>query len=442
MDKPLNTSILSTDWYEFPTMFYEYYFHLGVNWVSGAYNRTKAVRTADIIPEEAIREQLAAVQALRFDEKQIAFLRGTGTFAADPLGFEQYLRDFQFARMDVYAKDGQWMVDTCDLFAETFVTVTINGLLNHYREKQIGISREKVFAEAERTLRAKIPTLRKLPKGSVLEFGTRRAYSPEWQRRELEILLNEVPEIVTATSNVQLALDFGIPWAGTHPHAGVLLEILMALIKIFEHGNFTLEEKIAILRAAHMQFFKNWWKIFPYASRVALTDTFGDDAFWTDWSYDLAYEGRGYRWDSDPWKKWTDRTVAENLKLGIPLTDRYSGKDAVYSDGLDPEAMYAISEYTHTLPTQDAAKRMFRQVLFGWGTDGSNDTGGLKALGFTPISLVFKPKYGFYQGQKLWLVKISNNPAKMTEAPAEFQQLMLQAFGYEMSEHQFVRPVV
>lgn len=418
-------------------MFYKWYFHNDVEEVYVSHNRTKVVRTADIIPIEAIQEQLGALEGMTFSEAQIAFFRGTNAFAKDPLGFSQYLRDFRFGEIDAQVSDGQIIIHSNDLLSETFAMNYINELLNHYRALEAGISKEALFREAERVLLAKIPTLKQLPHGSVLEFGTRRRFSKEWQRRELEILLNEVPEIVTATSNVQLAIDFGIPWAGTHPHAGVLLEQLVALRKIYRSGKMTIEEQRQVIRDSHMQFFKNWWEIFPYVSRVALTDTYGDDAFWEDWSYELAYEGRGYRWDSGTWMEWTERTIRELTQgLGIDPSDRYSGKDATYSDGLNPTEMRKITEYK----PRDGFR--FRAVLFGWGTDGSNDMGKYKEVGFTPISLVMKPYYGYFGDLILFLIKISNNPAKMTEAPPEFQQRILNTFGYQLNEHEFVQPTV
>lgn len=412
------TSFFDTDWYKFTEFYYHWYYHREVSIRYQLMNRTKDVRTADIIPEKALREQLDAARTVRFSREQIAFLHGTNMFTRQTLEFFGYLAEYQLPEYDLRVVDGQYVPDSDSpdsIFWEIHWLETVNQLLNHFRMKMLGINESDVLREAERTLLAKIPDLKELPAHSVLEFGTRRRFSKSWQRRAYEILQNEVPSIVSATSNVEMAIETGTPWAGTHPHAGIMLEQGVAA----PHGD-------DVLRASHNLFFTRWNNLFPYNVRVPLTDTYGH-AFWTDCSRENAIACRGLRWDSGPWRDWTDRAFAFYKGHGIDPVDPVLGKDGFYSDGMWPKLMREVQAY---------AEHFFREVLYGWGTNESNDMGSYKAMGLSPISLVAKP----VSVDGVDVGKLSANPEKSTGKPETIANLR-RVYGYNPADYQAVKPI-
>lgn len=416
MNYQIINSFLDTDWYKYPEEFYRFIYHPDAVVRYQLMNRSKGVRLADIIPIEAVVEQLDALRTLRFSETELAFLHGTGLFSRNILGFKDMLRGYQLPEFEIRVFDGQYVIEDDSILGEIPVLAVINELKSIYQMKALGLTHQQVWAELERTLLEAIPTLKLLDPGSVLEFGTRRRFSRAWQMRAYEILQNEVPDIVSATSNVLMAMTTGTPWAGTHPHASVMLEQGIAA----PFGGDA-------VRASHNQFFTNWFGLFPYPYRVALTDTYGN-GFWEDFTYQNAVDCRGLRWDSGPWRDWIDNKALPMFqRFGIPTADPILGKDAFYSDGLEPHIMVQIQDY---------ARGKFRKNLCGWGTNATNNPGKYKAIGLKPVSLVKKPiavaaspVSQFYD-----VIKLSANPLKATGNHVRVEEIK-QIFDYDPADY-------
>jgi nicotinate phosphoribosyltransferase len=416
VDHQIYTSFFDNDWYKFLEDFYKYYFHPEASIRNTQINRTTSVRIADIVPLRAVQEQFEAARQVRFTEAQIAFLHGTGAFSKDILGYSERLRHFQLPEIEVrLGSEGQLFIESDSPDAvlwEIAALPIVNEMLNYYRMEKLGLNVTDVWREGERVLLEKIPVLRQLPKGSVLEFATRRRFSGPWQRFVWGILQNEVPEFVSATSNVDMAIETGTPWAGTHPHASIMLEQGIA----FECGDDAVRE-------SENQFFENWWSIFPYPNMVALPDT-GGRGFWKRLRQELAIQARGFRWDSGPWEQFNADLVAASARWGV---DPKTTFDAFYSDGLTPQEMVRI---------QTMSEHLFRNCFYGWGTNATNDMGRYKELGLTPISLVMKPT----AINGIPVVKLSNNPEKATGDRATIERIK-RIFGYNTADYEAVVPV-
>jgi nicotinate phosphoribosyltransferase len=127
-----------------------------------------------------------------------------------------------------------------------------------------------------------------------------------------------------------------------------------------------------------------------------LPDTFGSSQFFAGLPQSLAENFRGARQDSGDPIAFGQMLIDMYRRLGIDS----KSKTLLFSDGLDVAGMVRL---------QNAFARMIT-VLFGWGTNFTNDTGFLK-----PISIVMK----LVEAGGNPAVKLSDNIAKAMGSPAE-----------------------
>lgn len=179
------------------------------------------------------------------------------------------------------------------------------------------------------------------------DFGTRRRRNYIHQNVVIEGSRRK-PGFV-GTSNVHLAHKHGIKPIGTMAHEWIM-------------GISALEG----LRYANRHALKIWSDIFHGNLGIALTDTFGTEAFFRDFGTPLAKLYDGVRHDSGDPIEFGEKVISHYQSLNIsPI-----GKTIVFSDGLNPEEAVRIHEH-------------FRNrigVSFGIGTNFTNDYEGSKAL--------------------------------------------------------------
>lgn len=179
------------------------------------------------------------------------------------------------------------------------------------------------------------------------------------------------------TSNVHLAHKFGLKPIGTMAH-----EFIMGVSALegLRHANrFALEK---------------WSEFYKGNLSVALTDTFGTDAFFNDFNLTLAKQ-YDVRHDSGSPTVFADKIIAKYKELGIDPTT----KTIVFSDGLDVEEAIKIRAYCNG--------RI--RCVFGIGTNFTNDfkkaTTGLVSK---PLNMVIK----LASVNNIPVVKISDSPTK------------------------------
>ena len=154
------------------------------------------------------------------------------------------------------------------------------------------------------------------------------------------------------------------------------------------------------IRASHNKVFEIWWDEYGEALSIALTDTYGADFFLRNFSLDQARVWRGLRHDSGDPFEFGEKAITFYERLGIdPKT-----KQLVFSDGLEVEPMlWLVDRFDGRI-----------QVLFGWGTNLTND------VGFRPLSLVVKAVRSCGYGT----VKLSDNLDKAIGSAADVQRFM------------------
>lgn len=387
MKRMIINSLLDLDFYKL-TMLQVVWKHFKSVKVKYAFkNRTKKVALINFIKEEDLRAELEYARALRFRDDEIKYLRESvytkDIFSDDFLDFLRDLRLCDFcvkndAGLD-YAIEvsGTWLEA---ILWETMILGVVNEL--YYRSlmnnRASGYRSVGIFKEGDKRLTEKINLLKKYPGIRFSDFGTRRRFSGQWQRRVVERLARELPSQFMGTSNVLLANELGLCPIGTFAH-----EMYMIFSGIFSESDDD-------IKSSHNKVIQIWWIEYGEKLSIALTDTYGTKFFFEDFTDKQARLWRGLRQDSgDPFEFGENAIAFYELKRIDPKT-----KVIVFSDGLDVEAIVALYERF--------AGRI--QVAFGWGTNLCND------LGFEALSLVVKA----VKANGFDLIKLSDNLAKAT----------------------------
>ena len=147
------------------------------------------------------------------------------------------------------------------------------------------------------------------------EFGTRRRRSFELHDHVMKTLIQI--KTLTGTSNVYFAKKYGLKPIGTVGHEWIM-------------GTSALVG----LRYANRFAFENWVEVYKGDLGIALTDTFGSDAFFKDMDLKLSKIYDGFRHDSGDPYDFVDTVIGHYRKMGIdPMK-----KLIVFSDALDADS--------------------------------------------------------------------------------------------------------
>jgi nicotinate phosphoribosyltransferase len=156
------------------------------------------------------------------------------------------------------------------------------------------------------------------------------------------------------TSNVYFAMKYNMKPIGTHPHEWFMF-----------HG------AIYGYRQANYLALENWVKVYDGDLGIALTDTFGTDAFFEQMSLKQAKLFDGLRQDSGSVIEFINKAVNfYNEKEIDPTT-----KILVFSDALDFDKALKIKKYCDNRGLK---------CSFGIGTNLTND------VGYPPENIVMK----------------------------------------------------
>lgn len=188
---------------------------------------------------------------------------------------------------------------------------------------------------------------------TVAEFGTRRRHSYEVHDLVVKELTNHSGKSFVGSSNVHLAMKYGVKPIGTHAHEWFMF-----------HGaryGFKIANSISLDR---------WVKVFYGDLGIALTDTYTSAIFFEQFDKKHSKLFDGVRHDSGDPIEYAEMVIAHYEKMGInPLH-----KTIIFSDGLNSEKVELI--------TKHCQGRI--GLSFGIGTNLTNDT-GLK-----PMNIVMK----------------------------------------------------
>ena len=392
--RPIITSLLDIDYYKLTMAQLAFTFFRQIPVTFGFKNRTKTVSLPKFIKEKDLRKQLEMARAINgVTEEEAEYLLNIG-FSGKFVLFLTTLRlpDYKLTTTESGYEitfSGFWPEVT---FWETICLDIVNEL--YYRTLLKNMSRAQrmaVYAEGRQRLEKKIRTLEENPEIRFLEFATRRRFNRQQQEYVLTRLIRRVPNQIIGTSNVKLAMKYGIKAVGTFAH-----EMYMIFSGIFRED----------LRDSHNKVLQYWWEFYGWPLSTALTDTYGSDFFFRDMTPEQARNWRGLRQDSGDPVEFGEKAIAFYERIGIDSRT----KTIVFSDGLDVEKIVMLHNHF----------KGRTMALFGWGTDLSND------MGIAPLSLVVKAT----EANGHSLVKLSDNVAKAMGRPEDIK-LFKQVFGYD-----------
>jgi nicotinate phosphoribosyltransferase len=206
---------------------------------------------------------------------------------------------------------------------------------------------------------------------SFADFGTRRRRSQTVHNQVVDAL--HVYRNFVGTSNVHLAKEFSLKPIGTMAHEWVM-------------GVSALEG----LRHANRFALHKWKDVYKADLGIALTDTFGTDAFWGDFDLELAKVYDGLRHDSGDPLIFGEQAIKHYQSLGIDP----KSKTVVFSDGLNINKVLEI-------------ERVFENRIktsYGIGTHLTND--------FETPALNMVIKLRSVDG--IEVIKLSDEPGKET----------------------------
>jgi nicotinate phosphoribosyltransferase len=343
-------------------------------------NRTKGV---DLRPlAGAIRDSIRALAGLAFTPEEVLHLGRHPWFTTDFLRFLGLYRfDVDAVEVTVEGEEvvirvrGPW-VHT--IFFEIHVLSIVTEL--HFRHTFPATERAALYNAGLAKLREDLRAVKtfvarwgdKKPY-RLIEMGTRRRVSFEYQGRVLDMLRNEIPDQLFGTSNVHYARTMGLRDVGTMAHE---------FLQVHQQIGPRLED---FQKAA----LEGWVQEFRGNLGYALTDTIGIDAFLGDFDLYYAKLFDGLRHDSGDPFVFAEKAIARYGELRIdPLT-----KFAVFSDSLNLRKSLLLCEaYEGRIRTS-----------FGIGTTLTASIPGYKAL-----NVVMKP------------VKVNGRPvAKISDAPGK-----------------------
>lgn len=224
------------------------------------------------------------------------------------------------------------------------------------------------------------------------EFGTRRRYSYDIQERVV-CRLKEYSKTCAGTSNVYLAMKYGMKPIGTFPHEWVMF-----------HG-----ATFGYKRANYLSL-EDWIDVYQGDLGTALVDTYTTDSFLNTLTKKQAHLLSGFRQDS-----------GDEIKVGNKILKK------VESFGIDPKSKLIV--FSNAL-NMEKAKRIndeFKdkcKVSFGIGTNLTNDTG----VSWSPANIVMKLTGCSLDSGYDWekCIKISDDAGKHMGDSTEINMARLQ----------------
>jgi len=334
------TSILDTDLYKFtmqqailelfPDATAEYVFiNRGNHKFNQKFDRKLAV-------------EIEKMSSLKLDMQEKIWFRDTCKYFK-PNYFE-YLHNYRFnpdeVKFQVNESDGNLILRTTGPWHRTVLwEVPLLALISEIYFSTIDTSWDKDYVAYNRRFGAKMELLQE-NSCHITEFGTRRRRNSEVQR--LLVKYGKTFPCFGGTSNVYLSMINNLVPRGTMAH-----EWIMAM-SVLEG-----------LRNANYYALQNWVRIYNASLGIALTDTYGLEAFLNNFNLRLSKLYDGVRHDSGDPFIFVDKIVKHYIKLGIDP----SSKVAFFSDNLNPEKVVKINEY---------CKGKIK-ASFGIGTNLTND---------------------------------------------------------------------
>jgi len=392
--KPIIDSLLDIDFYKFTMGQVIFHRYADVPVKFAFKNRTRGVRLADFIDEKELRDEFDYARSLHFNKTELHYLQETNEYGERMFDepYLQFLAELHLPPYNLEIVDGNYKLEFPGKWSEVTYWETIalsiidelycRGLMKNMSR----FEKDAVYSTGILRLGEKIKMLKSRQDITFCDFGTRRRFSWAWQDYIVKVLNEELPKQFLGTSNTYLAMKHGLLPMGTSAH-----EMYMGVSGVMHNSD---DE----IRASHNRVLQDWWEDYKWGLSIALTDNYGSDFFFQDFTSEQAQEWKGIRQDSGDPFKFTDKALAFYKGHGIDP----GKKLIVYSDGLDVKTIIAL---------RDAYAGRIGQT-FGWGTNLTND------LGLPNLSLIVK----LMESNGYGTVKLSDNLAKALGNPEDIER--------------------
>jgi nicotinate phosphoribosyltransferase len=361
--------------------------------VTFTFHNRGSQRLLDYIDPANLQQRFNDMQKRGWQEQELDFLASQLNSERERVfsdGYLDYLRTNEIPPVNVHYDEtiddiaidatGPWALAT---FWETVVMSEANEAYFEGYLVAHEINPLEVYEEGNRRLSEKIAILQTNPDIKFADFGTRRHFSLRWQEHVIERLTNECPGNLVGTSNVALAHKYGIRPIGTFAH-----EMPMAYAGLADARG---ED----VRSSHNHMLQDWYARYGKDLSVALTDTFGSEFFFSDFTREQAEAWKGVRHDSGDPVAFGEHLINFYEAHGIEAKT----KTIVFSDGLDIGQIVSLQKHFEGRIN----------ILFGWGTTLTND------FGIKPLNVVMKATHvRLPDGREADLVKLSDNEGKHT----------------------------
>ena len=390
---PIIVSLLDTDLYKFTMNQVMFHKHTNLNGVYLFKCRNNNVEfTVEMVDE--INAQIDHLCTLTFTDEELDYLKSLRFIKSD---YVEFLRLWRPLRRYVVCHgnpDGSLYLEVSGpLFSAMQFEIYLLEIVNevYFRMQYDYLS---LMESAKERLVAKMNGFRAdVYDFNFAEFGCRRRLSREWQDYVVSYLIEDGHCV--GTSNVYLAMKYGIKPIGTYAHEYVQMFQGIPGIQMAYTNKIALEE---------------WFDEYQGDLGTALTDTLGTDLFLRDFNKLQALCYTGVRHDSGDPYEWGEKIIAHYESLGIdPKT-----KTLLFSDGLDFDKAQRINDYF-----KDRIN-----VSFGIGTYLSNDTYA------DPLNIVIKLQY--VNGHPV--AKISDTPGKAMCQDGDYLEYLKNAVDYRLKE--------
>ena len=389
---PIIVSLLDTDLYKFNMQ--QIFFHKHTN-LNGVY--IFKCRNKDVVftPEmvEEINAQIDHLCTLTFTDEELDYLGSLRFIKPDYVEFLRLWRPLR-RYVSCYLVHEEMRIEVeGPLFAAMQFEIYLLEIVNevYFRMKYDYLD---LLNSAQAALEDKCQAL---IDGTYTfkfaEFGCRRRLSREWQDHVLKNLLKTGKCV--GTSNVYLAMKYGVKPIGTYAHEYVQMYQGVKGVTLAYTNKMAMDE---------------WFEEYQGDNGTALTDTLGTDLFLMDFTKLQAMCYTGVRHDSGDPFAWGEKIIAKYEEYDIdPKT-----KTLLFSDGLDFDKAQEIYDYF-----KDRIN-----VSFGIGTYLTNDT----AVG--ALNIVIKLQY--VNGHPV--AKLSDNPAKTMCQDESYINYLRNAVEYRLKE--------
>ena len=322
-------------------------------------NRRSDQPLTEYVSPVALKDRLNILRKQGFQPEEIAYFAGlqaqdgTARFTADYLDHLAAI-ELPEVSIDINPATDDLAVSATGPWADVSLweTVVMSEINEEYFARLMerhDLSIEDLYDEGDRRLNDKIARLQARADIKFSDFGTRRRFSAKWHEHVIARLAQECPDNFVGTSNPWFAYKYNLTPIGTFAHE---MPMVYAGLADSAGGN-PLD--------GHAEMLQNWQEHYKGDLSIALTDTFGSEFFFTDFTAEQARAWRGVRHDSGDPFDFGEHVIDFYAQHEVdPMT-----KTIVFSDGLDIDMIEKLADHF-----------MGRiNLMFGWGTSLTNDLG-------------------------------------------------------------------